>query len=147
MELQQLLCLPSIRMLQDVSSSIQVGDNSNCVTFLQSKAAMQKHSELLINIQLDEIYVKPKQQYTADRIVGNAVNKEQAASRIQCFMISSITSKNKNVISLTPVQNMSSVVLSKLMLQVITNVTNSGFRIVSIISDNNVVNRNANFWI
>ena len=49
--------------------------------------------------------------------------------------------KNKDVISLTPVQNMSSVELSRLMLQVITNVTNSGFRIVSIISDNNVVNR------
>ena len=57
-------------------------------------------------------------------------------------MISSITSKNKDVISLTPVQNMSSVELSRLMLQV-TNVTNSGFRIVSIISDNNVVNRNS----
>ena len=94
-----------------------------------------------MNIQLDEIYVKPKLQYTADRIVGNAEKKEQAASRIQCFMISSITSKNKDVISLTPVQNMSSVELSRLMLQVITNVTNAGFRIVSIISDNNVVNR------
>ena len=29
MELQQLLCLQSIIMLQDVSSSLQVGDNSN----------------------------------------------------------------------------------------------------------------------
>ena len=92
-------------MLQDVSFSLQVGDNSNCVTFLQSKAAMLKPSEHLINIQLDEIYVKPKIQYTADRIVGNAEYKEQAASRIQCFMISSITSKNKDVILLTPVQN------------------------------------------
>ena len=124
MELQQLPCLPSIRMLQDVSSSLQVGDNSNCITFLQSKAAMLKPSELLINIQL-----------------GNAENKEQAASRIQCFINSRITSKNKDVISLTPVQNMTYVELSKLMLQVITNVTNAGFRIVSIISDTNVVNR------
>ena len=97
---------------------------------------MLKSTELLINIQLDKIYVKPKLNYTADRIVGNAENKEQAASCIQCFMISSITSKNKDVISLTPVQNiMSSVERSKLMLQVITNVINAGFRIVSIISD------------
>ena len=136
---QQLLCLPSIRMLQDVSSSLQVGDNCNCVTILQSKVAMLKPSELLINIQLDEIYVKPNLQYTADRIVGNAENREQAASRIQCFMISLITSKHKDVISLTPVQNLSSVELSKLMLQVITSVTNSEFRIVSIISDNIVM--------
>ena len=43
-------------------------------------------------------------------------------------MISSITSKNKDVISLTPVQNMSFVELSRLMLQVITNVTHSNFK-------------------
>ena len=67
-------------MLQDVSSSLQDGDNSNCATFLQSKAAMLKPSELLINILLDEMYVRPKRHYTADRIVGNAENKEQAAS-------------------------------------------------------------------
>ena len=66
-------------MLQDVSSSLQVGDNSNCITFLQSKVVMLKPSELLINIQLYESYVKAKLQYTADRIVGNAENKEQAA--------------------------------------------------------------------
>ena len=53
MELQ--LILPSIGMLQDVSSSLQVGDNRNCVTFLQSKAAMLKTIKLLTNIQLDEI--------------------------------------------------------------------------------------------
>ena len=58
-ELQQLLCLQSIRMLQDASSSLYVGNNSNCVAFLQSKAAMLK-------------FVKPKLHYTADRIVGNA---------------------------------------------------------------------------
>ena len=45
MELPQFLCLPSIRMLQDVSSCLQVGDNSDCVTFFQSKAAMLKPSE------------------------------------------------------------------------------------------------------
>ena len=111
-ELQQLLCLPSIIMLQ---SSLQVGDNSNCLTFCQGKAPMLKRSEPLINIQLDEIYVKPKLQYTADRIFGSAGNKEQTASRIQFLMISSITSKNKDVFSLTPVHNMSSVEPSKLM--------------------------------
>ena len=58
MELQQLLCLPSIRMVHDVSSSLQVADNSICVPFPQGKAAMLKPSEPLINIQLDEIYVK-----------------------------------------------------------------------------------------
>ena len=59
-------------MLQDVSSSLQVGDNSNCVTFHQSKAAMLKHNEIWVNIKLHEFCVKPKLHYTADSIVGNA---------------------------------------------------------------------------
>ena len=84
MELQQLLCLPRNRMLQDVSSSLQVGDNSNCVTFLQSKAAMLKPNKLLINIKLDEICVKPKLHYTADSIVGNDELLTQHTSTLQC---------------------------------------------------------------
>ena len=61
MELQLVLfCLPSVRILQDVSSRFQVGDNSNCVAFLQGKAAILKPSEHFINIELYEIYLKPK---------------------------------------------------------------------------------------
>ena len=52
MELHQLFCLPGIGLLQDVLSSLQVGDKSNYVTTFQSKAAMMKLSELF-NIQLD----------------------------------------------------------------------------------------------
>ena len=58
-------------------------------------------------------------------------------------MISSIKSKNKDVISLTPVQNMVAADLHQLILQVINNVTKAGFRIISLISDNNIINRNS----
>ena len=144
LELRQLLCLPSIRLLQSVSSNLDVSDSNTCITFLKSKAALLTPDELLVNVQLDEIYVKPKIQYKGDKIVGYAENKDQAlASRIQCFMISSIKSKNKDVISLTPVQNMVAADLHQLILQVINNVTKAGFRIISLISDNNIINRNS----
>ena len=107
LELRQLLCLPSIRLLQSVSSNLDVNNSNNCITFLKRKATLLTTDELLGNVQLDEIYVKPKMQYKGDKIVGYAETKDQAlASRIQCFMIYSIKSKNKDVISLTPVQNM-----------------------------------------
>ena len=144
LELRQLLCLPSIRLLQSVSSNLDVSDSNTCITFLKSKAALLTPDELLVNVQLDEIYVKPKIQYKGDKIVGCAENKDQAlASRIQCFMISSIKSKNKDVISLTPFQNMVAADLHQLILQVINNVTKAGFRIISLISDNNIINRNS----
>ena len=73
--------------------------------------------------------------------MGYAENKDQAlACSIKCFMISSIKSKNKDVISLTPVQNMVAADLHTMILQVINNVRKAGFRIISLISDNNIIN-------
>ena len=56
-------------------------------------------------------------------------------------MLSSIFSDNRDVVSLVPVQQMTSKYLCDLTRQVIINVTKAGYTIVSIISDNNVVNR------
>ena len=55
-----LLCLPSIRLLQSVSSNLDVYDGNNCITLLKMKADLLTPGELLANIQLDQIYVKPK---------------------------------------------------------------------------------------
>ena len=65
----------------------------------------------------------------------------KSANRIECFMSSSILSNNRDVVSLVPVQQMTSSYLCDLTKQVITNVTNAGYTVISIISDNNVVNR------
>ena len=67
----------------------------------------------------------------------------KSANRIQCVMLSSILSKNRDVVSLVPVQQMTSSYLCDLTKQVITNVTNAGYSytVIFITSDNNVVNR------
>ena len=65
----------------------------------------------------------------------------KSANRIQCFMLSSILSNNRDVVSLVSVQQMTSSYLCDLTKQVITNVTNAGYTVISIISANNVVNR------
>ena len=57
------------------------------------------------------------------------------------FMLSSILSNNRDVVSLVPVQQMTYSYLFDLTKQMITNVTNAGYTVISIISDNNVVNR------
>ena len=57
-------------------------------------------------------------------------------------MKSSIRSRNKDVISLTDVQNMTAGDLHEMSLQVLKNVTNADFRIVSLIFDNNIINLN-----
>ena len=58
-------------------------------------------------------------------------------------MISSIKSKNKDVVSLVPVARITGQYLYKLIRNVIINITNAGFIVNSVISDNNVINRTA----
>ena len=65
----------------------------------------------------------------------------KSANRIQCFMLSSIFSNNRDVVPLVPAHQMTSSYLSDLTKQVITNVINACYTILSIMSDTNVVNR------
>ena len=110
--------------------------------YLSNKVQYLKPSELLVILQLDEIHIKPKLTYKCGKLIGNAGNNAQhQANRIQCFMISSVLSSNKDVVSLVPVQKMTTHDLTVMTQEVIQNVTRAGYRIVSVISDNNVVNR------
>ena len=140
--MKQLFCLPSVRLLLQVSSNLNVSGSTDHVTFLKNKAALLNPKERLVNGQLDEIYVKSKLQYKDEKLIGQADNNDrEAATRIQCFMHSSIRSKNKDVIFLIPVQKMNAEQLCQMIKQVIANVTEAGYKIVSIISDQNVINR------
>ena len=65
----------------------------------------------------------------------------KSANGIQCFMISSIVLNNRDVVPLVSVQQMTSSYLCDLTKQVITNVTNAGYTVISFIYDNSVVNR------
>ena len=95
-----------------------------------------------INIQIDEIHTKDVVEYRAGKLSGFSDNKPgENANRVQCFMISSLYSKDKDVVALYPVKNMTAEYLKSITLDVIEKLTISGYNIISIISDNNVVNR------
>ena len=57
-------------------------------------------------------------------------------------MISSVCSSNKYIISCVPVNNMHYAYLTTITKQVIHNVCEAGFDIITVISDNNGVNKN-----
>ena len=141
-EVRKVLCLPSKHLIRDISSNIRVDSGNICQKYLKSKAALLQPNELKVNIQLDEIHIKSNVAYQNGKLIGYAENQSvKSANRIQCFMLSSILSNNRDVVSLVPVQQMTSSYLCDLTKQVITNVTNAGYTVISIISDNNVVNR------
>ena len=141
-ERQKILTLPSIRLLKDISSNLSSTGNLS-LSYLKNKADCLDHKELLVNIQLDEVHITSKLVYHSGKVIGSADNTDQPkpANRLQCFMLSSIMSPNRDVVCLVPVQRMTSEYLTQLIKDVIRIVTGAGYTIVSILSDNNVVNR------
>ena len=68
--------LPSLRFLIDLSSNL----NSNETVFydyIKTKAKYLNQDEMLINIQLDEIYVKPKITFQTNKLLGFSNNTEE----------------------------------------------------------------------
>ena len=144
--IKKLLCLPSVRLLRDVASNFNVGCSNSSYNYLSNKVQYLKPSELLVIIQLHEIHIKPKFTYKCGKLIGNAGNNagnnaQHQTNRIQCFMISSVLSSNIDVVSLVPVQKMTIHDFTVMTQKVIQNITRAGYRIVSVISDNNVLNR------
>ena len=136
-ELQKMFCVPSKRTLRRISSNLSVHSMSDIF-----KA--ESRPEVLFNLMLDEIHIKPKVSYQGGKITGTADNhSEVAAIRIQAFMVSSVLSKNKYVVSLIPVSKMTAEYLTELIKTVIVNRTKAEFIVFSVLSDNNVVNRKA----
>ena len=82
--------------------------------------------------------------YKGGNIVGAASNVlHEPAQTIQAFMISSLFSSSKEIVSLNAVKNLSAYVLLQLLKEVIYVEQNSGFVIVVVIADNNQVNSRA----
>lgn len=94
---------------------------------------------------LDEIYVKPEITFKDGKVGSLVVNDQNApelASTVQVLMIYSIMSKYKEVVGLFPIKYLSSDMLFALKNLVIKLLTEIGFKVVCLISDNNRVNRN-----
>ena len=63
-------------------------------------------SEKVVNILIDEIFIKPKFEYKGEKITGTSFNvSEKIAKSIYTFMLSSVFSGNKDFISFLPVKS------------------------------------------
>ena len=140
--IQRLFCLPSLRLLRDVASHLNTGGDNSSYKYLRNKVKYLKQHELLVTLQLDEIHIKPKMTYQNGKLIGNSENNiTRQANRIHTFIISSVLSSNKDVVALIPVQKMTNQDLYHMPKEVVKQYI-YGYRIICILSDNNVVNRN-----
>ena len=113
-ELRKTLCLPSKELLRDISSNMCVDSGNVCQNYLKSRAGQLKPNELMVNIQLDEIHIKSKVVYDNGKVCGYAENKSlKETNRMQCFMLSSLFSDNRDVVQWWQKESGPSAILSK----------------------------------
>ena len=110
--------------------------------FLREIFSSLRSEENMVNLLLDEMHVQKSLSYKAGKIIGASVNSNEAATSVQVFMISSLLSKHKHVAAIYPVNNLTANTLLELTYQVLSFLHDIGYKVVSLISDNNRINRN-----
>lgn len=140
------LCIPHPRNIKKLISKFSLFDQDikGSVEYLKTKKQFLKKDELLVNLQLDEIYISPQLNFKGGNLYGSSkTDPSKIAKTAQVFMISSILSKYKDVVSIVPVNNLTAEQLKSMILNVMKEVEDIGFQIISLISDNNAINRKA----
>jgi len=115
--------------------------NSNNVDCLKQRIDGLNDDEKLINVLLDETHVKSAMSYKGGKVTGSASNSEEIADSLQAFMITSLRSGYKDVVSLFPVKNITGLDLLKYTKDVLLMLRELGFKVITLISDNNRLNR------
>ena len=81
-----LLVLPSSRHLRQISSNISADVSAQSNEYLKTKTKYLKPQELYVNVQLDEIHIRPCVTYKNGRLTGTN-EEEKTATSIHCFLI------------------------------------------------------------
>ena len=139
--------LPHASTLKKLSSVLSVdlgNDHEEQSRYLHLRASQLTDQERYVVLQLDEIHVNPSLSLKGGAVTGLAHNTDHdQAHSVQAFMISSLFSKFEDIVSLTPVNCLTSDQLAPMLYDVMGIVQNVGFTIVVVVSDNNQVNAKA----
>ena len=135
-----MLVLPSSRHLRQISSNISADVSAESNEYLKTKTKYLKPQELYVNVQLDEIHIRPCVTLKNGRLTGTNEEGETATS-IHCFLISSLLSNNEDVVALVPAKKITAEKLCSLLKSVLKIMTSSGYSVISIITDGNGINK------
>lgn len=141
-----MLLIPHPRNIRKLIGAFSLTDWSieGSINYLKSKLKLLKENELIVNVHIDEIYINPQLNFKAGTIFGSSEdNPTCVAKRAQVCMLSGVISNYKDVVTIVPVSHMTALQLYGLLIKVIQEIENIGFRVIALVSDNNCINRKA----
>ena len=128
--LSEVFILPAERTLRTYGSGI----GSSLCSFDKNLEYFSKQCQSLaphqrdISVKYDEIQIKSKLEFRSGRVYGYAENREgEVATHLQCFMIRSIKSKYREMVTLIPVHKQNATFLKKNLLETVDLLVKAGF--------------------
>ena len=138
-------CLSTIRKVT-LHSTLSPSNEQSDETFLfyitQKFKALQA-CDKTVNLLIDEIHLSSFFDYKGGTIVGSAHDNINAATSAFAFMVTSIFSNYKDVVHVLPARKIDAQLLFEIIKKTINSLEKIGFRVISVITDNNAINRKA----
>lgn len=139
----QYFCLPSIRYLRLITSSINKStsmlDAEGAVQYFKCICETLQDKEKIVALLIDEIYLSNRVEFSNGVIYGldeeGEINKTSLT-----FMIKSLLSTYKDVVSIQPIHTLTSAYLCQSIISVIKMLHFSGFVVCCTIVDNSAPN-------
>jgi len=138
-------CLNTIRKitLSKTMSPLIEQHESTCFCYVKEKVKILQPNDKTVVLLVDEIHLQQCFDYKGGSVVGTASNSNEAAKSAFAFMISSIVSKYKDVVHVLPTCKINAKDLFALIRRTIRGLEEAGFRVISVITDNNAISRKA----
>ncbi len=94
----------------------------------------------MVNLLIDEIYVKKQVEYTNGELTG-LTPANAPASTVLSFMVSSACSKYRDIVAFYPISGLTAEKLNNCFLEVLERLCLIGFHVLAVCTDNLATNR------
>ncbi|XP_049962022.1 uncharacterized protein LOC126482089 [Schistocerca serialis cubense] len=141
-------CMPSPNTLSRLCSTLstnpvieQQGDQF--MSYITNKVSTLSSDDKTVLLLMDEIHLKSQLDYNAGNVVGCAFNTDRflCATSAYVFMVQSMESPYKDVVSILPVHTIQGDVLFSYIKTVILKLQAVEIEVVGIVADNNAINK------
>ena len=111
--------------------------------YVTQKFKFLQSNDKTVNFLIDVIHLSSFFDYKSGAIIGAAHDKIDAATSAFAFVITSIFSDFKDVVYVLPARKMDAKFLFKLIKNTVESLKKIGFKVTSVVTDNNSINRKA----
>ena len=138
-KLRELLILPSVSRLRQISGSISVQTGKLGLTYLKERTSHLLPIERKVVLIVDEVYTAQRIEYCNGQFIG--LTKDGTPSKtVLTFMVQSIYSKYRDVVCLVPISKLDSGLLREWFCKVMEGLKDV-FLVLAVSAGNHVCNR------